>query len=182
MSNRNRGNIRKFPVKAGSNDLLKQTVNGIADDMVRSFNEMISAKMDAIGWAIDQLPRMLSEAGLPAMRFEIADGLYPFLLSGFSDVDEDEETDEDDFQGMYPCFTADEDVPVGVQQYDVLLVVNEDEEDNTEGSHRIDVLLARIGVDGTVCLFDGEDWVDMDEMLEFEDDDEDDDDDDLPFS
>ena len=84
MSNRNRPNIRKFPVKPGKNDLLKQAVNGIADDMVRSFNEMISAKMDALNWAIDQLPKVLEEASLPPLRFEIADGLYPFLLRIFA--------------------------------------------------------------------------------------------------
>lgn len=178
MSNRNRPNIRKFPVKPGKNDLLKQAVNGIADDMVRSFNEMISAKMDALNWAIDQLPKVLEEASLPPLRFEIADGLYPFLLSGFSDIDDEEE--DTDFQGMYPCFTADEDVPAGVQQYDLLLVVNDDEDSDEEGSRRIDALLARIGTDGSVQLFDGEDWVDMDEMIEDEDDDEDDDD--FPFS
>lgn len=179
MSNRNRPNIRKFPVKTGKNDLLKQAVNGIADDMVRSFNEMISAKLDALNWAVDQLPKVLAEAGLPALRFEIADGLYPFLLSGFSDIDDETEEDSD-FQGMYPCFTADEDVPAGVQQYDLLLVVNDDEESGEEGSRRIDALLARVGTDGSVHLFDGEDWVDMEDMLE-DDEDEDVEDDDYPF-
>ena len=74
----------------------------------------------------------------------------------------------------------DEDVPAGVQQDDLLLVVNDDEDSDEEGSRRIDALLARIGTDGSVQLFDGEDWVDMDDMIEDEDDDEDDDD--FPFS
>ena len=182
MSNRNRTNIRKFPAKAAKYDVLKQAVNGIADDMVSSFSEMISAKTDALSWAIDQLPQMLEAAGLPQMQFDIGPGLLPFLLSGFADID-DEDSDEDDllsFEGMYPCFTAEEESGSGDEEYDLVLIVNEDEEVEEEGSRRIDAFLTRVGEDGSMYLFDGESWNDMEDMLE--DEDETFDDDDFPFN
>ena len=183
MSNRNRTNIRKFPAKAARYDVLKQAVNGIADDMVSSFSEMISAKTDALSWAIDQLPKMLEAAGLPQMQFDIGPGLLPFLLSGFADIEDDEDTDEEDpfaFDGMYPCFTAEEESGSGDEQYDLVLSVNEDEEEEEEGSRRIDAFLTRVGEDGSMYLFDGESWNNMEDMLEDEDDIFDDDD--LPFN
>ena len=176
MSNRNKGNIRKFPEKTDKLALLKKEINGVADDLVSTFSEMVSAKMDALNWAIDQLPKMLAEAGLPEMRFEPSEGLYPFLLSGFSDViDEDNDDTDSVFQGLYPCFTADDELPAGVEQYILLLVVNADDESDEEASHRIDALLGRVMNDGATSIFDGEAWVGVDDMLEFEDDDDEDD-------
>ena len=166
MGNRNRGTIRKFPVKKGKLDQLHSMVSTVADEIVSSFNEMISSKVDALNWAIDQLPEMERAAGIADVTFTVADGIFPFLLSGFTDLDDEEEDeDEDEFGGLYPCFSADEDLPAGIEEYILLLAVSEDE-DGEEGSHRIDAFLARRESEGDLFVFDGEDWVAIEEMVE----------------
>ena len=186
MGNRNKlhgGNITKFPWKTGKFSHLKISVRDLGEEIIGSFREMIHSKTDALNWAVDQLPSLLEAAGLSDLSFDIAPGLIPFFLNGFSSMTEDDSEDEemfpdDDFGGTFPCFIAEDNLPDGVARYILLLVVDaetgeENEEPTEEGEHRIDLFLTREDEDGAVYCFDGEGWQEMEDLFETMDDDAD---------
>ena len=160
--------IRKYHYKTGSYESLTQEINDMADDMIDSFKEMIKAKTGALQWAIGELPMMLETAGLPRLRFSMADGLYPFLLEGFIDAGDDDE-ENSDFEGLYPCFIAEN---ADGSQISLALSVNQDEDDDDADAKHIEAFLMRFDADGNTALFDGEDWNNFADLLEYDEEDE----------
>ena len=161
--------IRKYHDKTADYESLIREIKDMTEDMIDSFKEMIKAKTSALEWAIGELPTMLESAGLPRLRFSMADGLYPFLLEGFTETDDDEE-DNSELEGLYPCFIAEEEVDGS--QIALALSVNDDEDDDDEGTKQIGAFLMRFDSDGNTALFDGEEWSDLADLIEDDDEDE----------
>ena len=145
---------------------IKRTIDGIADDIIESFDKMMKAKAEALKQATDALPNLLKEAGLPEMHFEISPGLYYFMLTGFADsFDEEDASARFRSKGLFPCLTASADSDADVLQYDLVVTAGDGKDSDTE------TFLTKIGRKGDVLLFNGEEWVDLSETIDDEDED-----------